>query len=912
MSNPSVYPNLKDVQGNILSNYGAQFATYLLYRVDLSEAARRWLGAIIDDITTEEKFKEKPRAMLNIAVTHQGLKALGLSPTSLNSFPAEFQEGMRKRASILCDFGKSAPKHWENYLGSSQVHIMCIVHGVDRDSRDKFAQQVENKVPVGLTRLDKMTAEGLPDNKEHFGFRDGISQPWIEGTNPGPPIEPYGGKRTKKNGFASIKLGEFLLGYEDELGRIAHHLTPSPLGLNGTYLVLRKLHQDVAEFRKQMETQARYVFGDSAAKDRLAALMVGRWPSGCPVDLSAEKDDRMIAADPKQVNAFAFDKDETGNRCPLGAHIRRTNPRDLELDGKGNLLVDPVSTRHRMIRRGLPYGPPLSDGQEDKTDRGVMFIAVVADIARQFEFVQKNWVNDGNFLRLDSTDRDPLVGNKCDARDLSLTSPAGQPHPETPTKFTVPAATRLPWALNLPEFVTTRGGEYFFLPSVTVLRGIETGAFSSFLKEFDRTESEIVDPALRAQKQSELIFNWLIYRPHEALDELLKEATSNGRIFRTAGYPGSALPTAIVTKYEDVLEVLDKNKHPEMTVEFYRQKMEIPPPRPPRGPFILGREINDPLYEKEAPLVVKAIKQNSGNLPRIIGELLDEVFDQIKKKKDARIDVIQDIAWPVPLSLNARYFGVPGPDIKSTKRWMRNIYRDLFLNLRKIPEWTKEADVAVAEMNPYLDGLILHGKIADSVLKELIVINEQTPGLEPNFVRRNIMGLTVGVVETTLKAIARTIDQLIRRPRQLQDARKAASAGRKDLVLKYVLEAMRFNPQNHVVFRQCAADTTIAKNTPREAHIMKGTLVFVSTLSAMFDSEGPFSEPHEFRLDRRPEHYLFFGHDAHECMGRYLIPSVIQELFMRLLTLDNLRRAKDDSFDPLDLFPEHFYLEFDI
>src|SRR6185437_3183118 len=260
MSNPPVYPNLKDVQGNILSNYGAQFATYLLYRVDLSEAARRWLGAIIDDITTEEKFKEKPPAMLNIAVTHQGIKALGLSPTSLNSFPTEFQEGMRKRASILCDFGESAPKNWGNYLGSSQVHIMCIVHGVDRDGRDKLSQQVENKVPTGLTRLDKMTAEGLPDNKEHFGFRDGISQPWIEGTKPGPPIEPHGGKRTR-DGFAPIKLGEFLLGYKDELGRIAHHLTPSPLSLNGTYLVLRKLQQDVAKFRKQMETQARYVFG---------------------------------------------------------------------------------------------------------------------------------------------------------------------------------------------------------------------------------------------------------------------------------------------------------------------------------------------------------------------------------------------------------------------------------------------------------------------------------------------------------------------------------------------------------------------------------------------------------------------------------------------------------------------------
>jgi len=151
---------------------------------------------------------------------------------------------------------------------------------------------------------------------------------------------------------------------------------------------------------------------------------------------------------------------------------------------------------------------------------------------------------------------------------------------------------------------------------------------------------------------------------------------------------------------------------------------------------------------------------------------------------------------------------------------------------------------------------------------------------------------------------------LIRRPEHLKAAQAAARNNDRDIVLKYVYEAMRFNPQNHVLFRLCGMDTTIAKGTLRETMIKRGTLVFAATLPAMFDEDGPFTQPREFRLDRDPKDYLFFGHDGHECMGRYLIPIVVQELFLRLLKLNELRRADDDAFDPLDLFPEHFYLEF--
>lgn len=926
MSNEHVHLNAQDVQGNILSSYGASFARYLFYRIDLPDQARSGLAALISRITTEKNNESgKPRSMLNVAFTYQGLKALGISPNSAASFPPEFQEGMRNRAASLGDFGDSAPENWESPLGMPQLHMLVLVHGATLTDCTAMTDWVTSQMPDsdGVTLLsDTMEAHGLPDDKEHFGFRDGISQPWIQGTHPGAPIEPYGGKRTKE-GLQPLNLGEFLLGHTDELDRLPQSPKPDLLGHNGTYLVLRRLYQDVARFRTEMANQAAYVFGDPSAKDRLAALTVGRWPSGCPVDLSWEKDNPSIAQDPSRINAFYFEGDTTGNRCPVGAHIRRTNPRDLTLDEKGNPLVEPMATRHRMIRRGLPYGPPLNGTEDDRQDRGLMFIALVADIARQFEFLQRNWINNGDTFRLDRTDRDPLIGNNRDARDVPPKDPPGQSHRETPRKLTVPGATRIPWALNLPEFVKTRGGDYFFLPSLTALQGLASLGFSSFMSEYTHNDQTILDPQYRAKTQSKLISDWLIYRPKEILDELLALATGpNGKIFQMPGYPVFKSPLAsvssvvIVTKYADVLEVLDSAQHPEMSVQLYRKNMEVAPPRPPRGPFILGRELSDPLYQLEMPILMKAVKDSpvSGMIPQILQGILDPIFAGIESA--GKLDVIQDIAWPVPLGFNARFFGVPGPNPETFKRWLRNIYKDLFLNLRQNPEWSKEADLAAGEMNFYLDGLIQQisthpDQFSPSVLRELIHASRTLPPESaPNFIRRNIMGLTVGVVETTLKAIARTVDQLIRRPKELHAAQSAAQNGDKPAVLAYALEAMRFNPQNHVLFRLCTSDTRIARGTPREATITKGTLVFAATLPAMFDADGPFDEPLTFRLDRDPAKYLFFGYDGHACLGRYLMPGVIQEVLMRLLRLNGLRRAHYDTFDPIDLVPEHLHLEF--
>lgn len=438
------------------------------------------------------------------------------------------------------------------------------------------------------------------------------------------------------------------------------------MGRNGTFLVVRKLSQDVAGFKNEMVRQARYVFGDKAEAERMAALMLGRWPSGCPVDVSHEKDDPEIAQDLSRLNAFTYEREEDGknkrdkdgDRCPIGAHIRRVNPRDLDVV-KGKLVVEPMSTRHRMIRRSLPYGPPFKETVKDGViihdgeDRGLMFTALVADIGRQFEFVQRNWINDGDSSRLDRTDRDPLVGSSQGPRDLQT---QGWPHAER--KFTVPAGTRLPWALKLPEFVKTKGGEYFCMPSVTALQELAKSQICTFLGEYEAYEQGIADPMKRAIAQKDLISDWLNDRPHEMLQELLDLASgadgTKPRTFQMPGYqvfgdPRYSIPSiAITTKHADVLDVLKDSK---MSVSLYKKNMEVESPRPPRGPFILGRDTEDPFYKLEAPLLAKAIQACSltgGFRDLVEKEIVDPIFASIERK-NGELDVVQDLAWPIPL-----------------------------------------------------------------------------------------------------------------------------------------------------------------------------------------------------------------------------------------------------------------------
>ena len=389
-------------------------------------------------------------------------KQLGLPEDGLGTFPRQFQEGMTApdRARILGDLGDEDPSRWQ-FGGPSTQRSPCPAAAV-RPYPEALAALVSRHEatltsPAGWRIVWRENAERPQNNQEHFGFRDGLSQPAIAGS----PAKP-------KPGQTLMPPGEFILGYPNAYAQIPfaptvaagsdplNLLTPDPddpgrlaLGRNGSYLVCRKLQQHVGAFWGSLRAQAE---GSGAADtptemNRLAAKGVGRWRSGASLTLSPAQDNG------KAENVFGFrDLDPDGERCPLGAHIRRANPRDM-LPPE---TADNSTTigHHRLLRRGRPYGPcllhPESD-PDDGADRGLLFLAVNANLRRQFEFIQQTWINNPNFGGL-YTDRDMLMGDSADA---TVTLPGE------------PVRTRL---RGLPRFVTMRGGGYFFLPGLPALR----------------------------------------------------------------------------------------------------------------------------------------------------------------------------------------------------------------------------------------------------------------------------------------------------------------------------------------------------------------------------------------------------------------------------------------------------------
>lgn len=430
---------LHDIQGTVLNNRPMPyFGAYVAFRINEADAARAMLRRLIPSVSSAADWAApKDNAWLNVAFTWEGLRQLGLSQEILQGFPIEFRQGMAARAAFLGDVGRSDPALWDFPHGNSGFHAGLFIMASTSEGRDaKLAighHALEGLKGVEVTaRLDV----GVPPTlREHFGFADGISRPFIEGQG-GEPLPGQG---------APTKAGEFILGYENELGQLATGPGPEALWRNGTYIAIRKIYQDVAAFRRYLQQCAT----DSAGQERVAAKMMGRWRSGCPLALSPDVDNPAIVADPKRNNDFAyFDDDRNGQKTPVGCHIRRVNPRDGLKDTMANARL------HRLVRRGAAYGPLLAEDvtEDDGQDRGIVLGLINANPGRQFEFVQSQWVNDGDF-QSQGRRTDPIVGRRDTSDDFA--------YPEKPVRRHL---------TRLPEFTATRGGEHVFLPGLGGLR----------------------------------------------------------------------------------------------------------------------------------------------------------------------------------------------------------------------------------------------------------------------------------------------------------------------------------------------------------------------------------------------------------------------------------------------------------
>jgi deferrochelatase/peroxidase EfeB len=478
---PPASPEFDDIQAIVRFGHGQlPAAAFWLLRIIDPAAARECLGGA--PITSAVSRNPLPDTALQVAFTAEGLRALGLPPSVLAGFSDEFNIGMagdESRSRRLGDIGGSAPSLWGWGAPGNVPHVLVMLYALsDRLAdwqREIMGPRWEQAFAL-VERLDTAVADGY----EPFGFADGLSQPaidWDRAVAPGEIELAY------RNITA---IGEFLLGYPNEYNRYtdrplldpgdrgASMLPPAEddparrdLGRNGTFLVLRDLRQDVRGFWEFLE---RHAAASGAAARDLAESMVGRSMRGEPL---ADRTDRPIRGIPSDdtLNNFTFEGDAAGAVCPLGAHIRRANPRNADMPGGpggplsrlvrtlgfagGGMRDDLVApTRfHRILRRGRKYG-----GEGSREERGIRFLCLNANIARQFEFVQNAWLTSTHFGGL-AGENDPLLGNR-------------QPLPDCPAGgFTDTRRGSVQRRLTgLPQFVTVRGGAYFFLPGLRALR----------------------------------------------------------------------------------------------------------------------------------------------------------------------------------------------------------------------------------------------------------------------------------------------------------------------------------------------------------------------------------------------------------------------------------------------------------
>jgi Dyp-type peroxidase family len=453
--------DVSDIQGFSLKGYNFAHARYLLLELLHYEAARKFVEGLLPVITTGERWDidRKPMSTVNVAFTHRGLIQLQLPIESLLSFPVEFQQGMKARGAILYDTGKNGPAHWDQVWKEDRVHAWLAVNARTVEALEERCAAMQQLMTetAGARLLQAQDAgaiylDGKACTKEHFGYTDGFGNPDFAGAER--DCTPGQGKLTADVKWEALATGEFLLGYADEAGELPVAPIPHLLGRNGTFMVYRKLHQNVATFRDYLEEKGKLYGG---GKEKLASKFVGRWRDGTPIELSPDAPDPAIVADNNRNTAFTYGADPKGVRCPIGAHIRRAHPRDA-FGFNGGLV-----NRRRIMRRGLPYGEYVPEGLpvRDEDDRGIIFMALNASIFRQFEFVQQQWMEYGNDSHL-GNDKDLITGN----------------HDGT-GKFMVQGTTEAqnpPFLCGgLPAFVELRGGDYFFIPGLTALAMIATG-----------------------------------------------------------------------------------------------------------------------------------------------------------------------------------------------------------------------------------------------------------------------------------------------------------------------------------------------------------------------------------------------------------------------------------------------------
>jgi deferrochelatase/peroxidase EfeB len=462
-----------DVQGTILRGYRVDLARHFILQVTDAAAARTFIGHLVDGtggvprITTAARWTDKPECFVNVGFTAGGLTALGVTSQQLKSFDGAFRTGAVDGAADVGDVGNSAPANW---LGGAETwqnaHVLLSlwVHK-NPGVLDRQTERLRAGFAAGFRELLAHEAAALPDNQVHFGYRDNISQPTVQGA----PSR----KHSTPDAQPEVPTGEFLLGYPNASGG-TYSVQPAQLSTNSSYAAFRILDQDVAGFEQFLQD-----FAPQAGVDpeMLAAKVCGRWRNGNPLVLFPDAPGECLPA--HRLNDFNYvstdpkTDDTLGLKCPIGSHLRRNNPRN-------GSVVGTDSTHHRIVRRAIPYGPAYDPAAPVQTPRGLIGYFINGSISNQFVFLQGQWDQASDFVKAAVGPDGSAAGNayfNISGEDvfLGVNDPAK-------TSFTLPApgqgGKNNRKITGWPQLIRTVGSAYVFLPSITGLRYLATAPAS--------------------------------------------------------------------------------------------------------------------------------------------------------------------------------------------------------------------------------------------------------------------------------------------------------------------------------------------------------------------------------------------------------------------------------------------------
>jgi deferrochelatase/peroxidase EfeB len=475
--------DLADIQGFILRGYRMPMVRHFLVSVGDPSYARKLLGQFVSgnesaapQITTAEDWhvgfapgpgdnpadspRRKPDYCLNIGITWAGMVALEIKDRvpaiSFKSFPA-FAAGAAERAKLVGDTGPSAPENWIGAFGKGRDHLLVTLHALSPDALTSYSERLsalfaeggafrETWRQDGVALMEMTDGRPVPTSKVHFGYTDGISMTTIHG----------GPERYPPDHQQPCEPWLFVLREDSE-----NYVVPEPreLGLNGSFACFKMIMTDVVGFEKFLQSNK-----DKIDPELLAAKICGRWRNGIPLALSPDTDSPPGGIPLEELNNYDYvnadgSGDPKGLRCPVGAHMRRINPRGQPVTGQSH--PGGSNNTHRLIRRGMPYGPVYDPAKPyDGIERGLLGYFINATLENQYEFVLSQWVNDSAFagsVRLNPKSKDPMIGTQDPTESIFVIPREGAP-PITVT--------------GLSTFITTKAAAYCFLPSITAIKFI--------------------------------------------------------------------------------------------------------------------------------------------------------------------------------------------------------------------------------------------------------------------------------------------------------------------------------------------------------------------------------------------------------------------------------------------------------